>query len=311
MTAAIMLIVYLLILVFLCAVGIRAFYWLKMPIHLRWELYPVAHEGEKSKYGGSYLEETDWREKPIHKSIVSEIKYMVPEILLLWSVKKNNFPLWLRSFPFHFGLYLVIAASILLFAFSGFAEMSDGFIKSGAANFMNILIIFFGSIGMLSAFLGALGLLIFRLSSNELKSVTSIPDYINLVLFIFICGFSLLHIFIFDNNFQNTITVVRSLITFNFTEFSSLSADYNMTKTVVLLLSALLAYIPLTHMSHFFTKYFAYHHIKWEDEPNMPNSMLEKKINEMLAQNISWNGPHINGQGLKNWVEAAQEDRNK
>ncbi len=29
----------------------------KLPIHLRWELYPVPHEKGRSHYGGSYMEE--------------------------------------------------------------------------------------------------------------------------------------------------------------------------------------------------------------------------------------------------------------
>ena len=30
----------------------------------------------------------------------------------------------------------------------------------------------------------------------------------------------------------------------------------------------LVAYIPLTHMSHMFMKYFLYHQVKWDDAPN-------------------------------------------
>ena len=30
------------------------------PLHVRWELYPVPHEGERAKHGGSYLEEFEW-----------------------------------------------------------------------------------------------------------------------------------------------------------------------------------------------------------------------------------------------------------
>lgn len=42
----------------------------KIPHHLRWEIYPVAHEpGDKAKYGGSYFEEPNWWEKPRKTSI--------------------------------------------------------------------------------------------------------------------------------------------------------------------------------------------------------------------------------------------------
>ena len=52
---------YLGIVVFGIAVLARFVMWSRMPMHLRWELYPVAHEGGgRAKYGGSYLEESDW-----------------------------------------------------------------------------------------------------------------------------------------------------------------------------------------------------------------------------------------------------------
>ena len=35
-----------------------------LPVHVRWEIYPVQHEtAAKVAYGGSYLEEIDWWEK--------------------------------------------------------------------------------------------------------------------------------------------------------------------------------------------------------------------------------------------------------
>ena len=39
---------------------------------------------------------------------------MVPEILFLVALKEHNAKMWTRSFPFHFGLYLVAATTILL-----------------------------------------------------------------------------------------------------------------------------------------------------------------------------------------------------
>ncbi|MGA2957349.1 MAG: hypothetical protein ABSF48_16685 [Thermodesulfobacteriota bacterium] len=55
-----------------------------MPLHVRWELYPVKHEaGKKAEYGGSYMEEPNWWGKKRERSLFNEIKYMVPEILLL------------------------------------------------------------------------------------------------------------------------------------------------------------------------------------------------------------------------------------
>ena len=70
---------YLCLIVFLSAVGLRIRKQWKMPVHFRWELYPVQHEpGEKASYGGSYMEEVNWWEKKRRKSLINEIQYMVP-----------------------------------------------------------------------------------------------------------------------------------------------------------------------------------------------------------------------------------------
>ena len=42
---------------------------IRMPPHLRWELYPVATEKGK-KYGGSYLEDVEWWTKSRPRSTI-------------------------------------------------------------------------------------------------------------------------------------------------------------------------------------------------------------------------------------------------
>ena len=50
--------------IFAVAVVARFLMWSRMPMHVRWELYPVAHEGSRAHYGGSYLEDVGWWNKP-------------------------------------------------------------------------------------------------------------------------------------------------------------------------------------------------------------------------------------------------------
>jgi len=73
----------------------------------------------------------------------------------------------------------------------------------------------------------------------------------------------------------------------------------------VILLSLLVAYIPLTHMSHFFTKYFMYHDIRWGDEPLVVGGKLEAKMMTILGMKPTWAAPHIRGDGAKTWVDVA------
>jgi hypothetical protein len=58
-------------------------------------------------------------------------------------------------------------------------------------------------------------------------------------------------------------------------------------------------------MSHFFTKYFLWHDIRWQDEPNMRGGAIEAKIQEYLKYPVSWSAAHIGGDGKKNWVDVA------
>ena len=105
---------YLSILIFLITVLYRFFRIANTPTHLRWELYPVPHEGfKKAKYGGSYYEELDWWTKPRHVSKTSELSAMIPEIVLLKGVWESNKGLWFWSWAFHFGLYLAIFMVVL------------------------------------------------------------------------------------------------------------------------------------------------------------------------------------------------------
>ena len=60
---------YVAVVVFVLATVLRIKKYATTPIHLRWELYPVSHEAEKKKYGGSYFEEVEWWKKPNKKKL--------------------------------------------------------------------------------------------------------------------------------------------------------------------------------------------------------------------------------------------------
>ena len=79
----------------------------------------------------------------------------------------------------------------------------------------------------------------------------------------------------------------------------------------VSLLALLLAYIPLTHMSHFVGKYFAYHAIRWNDEPNLNQPEQVEAIQGLLGRKVSWSAAHIKGDGKKSWADVATEEMPK
>ena len=58
-------------------------------------------------------------------------------------------------------------------------------------------------------------------------------------------------------------------------------------------------------MSHFIGKYFAYHSIRWNDEPNLPGGDQEEGIRKALSQPVNWAAPHIGADGKKTWADLA------
>ena len=109
------LLTYLGVAVFVWAALRRIVAYKKNPMHLRWELDPVAHEGGgRAAYGGGYLEELEWWNKPRETSRLRELSVMVPEMLFLKAAYENNLPLWIVSFPFHFGVSLTFGLVALL-----------------------------------------------------------------------------------------------------------------------------------------------------------------------------------------------------
>jgi nitrate reductase gamma subunit len=307
MTTLVYVIAYLGIVFFLIAVAARFVFWSKMPMHLRWELYPVAHEGGgRAAYGGSYLEESDWWKKKREVSLLGELKVMVPEILFLVALREHNHMLWTRSFPFHFGLYLVAATTILLLV----GGVAGALLPANAAAPINTVIglvaPWLGGAGLVLGIVGSIGLFL-RRRGRELKDYTAPADLFNLVFFIVAFGVALVTFVGYDRDFSLVSAFVANLATFNLAPLGSGTGVLLLMLSVVLL-SLLTAYIPTTHMSHFVGKYFAYHSIRWKDDPNLRGGKEEKVIEELLHRPISWSADHIKGDGKKTWLDVATEE---
>ncbi len=288
--------------IFLVAVIARVLMWLKMPIHMRWELYPVAHETRPN--GGSYLEEVDWWKKPRHSSTAKELKEMAEEIFFLVALRKSNPKMWARSFPFHFGLYLVIAATVAMIGFGILFAISHSLMAGGFGDFVMWVVKLTAYAGLILSLIGAAGLLERRLNDPGLKMFTSPADIFNLVFFLVAFGLVLVNLLVNDRDLGKSTFFVYTLVTFK-TSFAALIAADKLFVISVVLMAALVAYIPLTHMSHFIGKYFAYHAIRWNDSPNVPGSPHEAEIAEVLQYPVSWAADHIEGDGKKTWADIA------
>jgi nitrate reductase gamma subunit len=310
MTTLAYVVAYLGLVFFLIACIARFMMWSKMPMHVRWELYPVAHEGGgKAAYGGSYLEETEWWTKKREVSILGELKVMVPEILFLVALREHNRQLWTRSFPFHFGLYLVGGVTALMLVGGLIVGYLPESIAAPVAKVVGFVAPILGGAGLVLGIIGAIGLFM-RRRGRALRDYTAPADLFNLVFFMVAFGVSLASFVAYDRDFSMVTTFVTNLVTFNLAPVGTGAAGLLLALSV-LLLALLTAYIPTTHMSHFIGKYFAYHSIRWSDEPNLAGGKQEATIHELLSRPVTWSAPHINADGKKSWLDVTLEDQEK
>ena len=304
-TVIVYLLTYAALLVFAVAIAVRIVRYLTAPLHVRWELYPVPHEKGRAHNGGSRLEEIDWWTKPQKWSLVGELKGMLPEMLLIKSLWENNRSLWYRSFPFHFGLYLLAGLLALLIVGSA-VEMSGTSVAPSAdcvaAGVLHYLTIAFGAAGLVLATLGCLALLHRRLTDEDLKDFTSGAAIFNLVFILGVLLVSGLACVLADGSFALARGYVRNVLTLNVAPIGSALVAWELVAA-----SLLLGYIPLTYMSHFFMKYFTYHHVRWDDKPLLSTGKIEAQMSKALEYPVSWSAPHIKGDGRKTWGEMAME----
>lgn len=291
--------IWIAIIFFIIASIIRAIRFSRLPIHLRWELYPVPHEGNRAKYGGSFFEDVDWWVKKPDHNILGDLKVMIPEILFLKGVWEHNRSLWFSSFPFHFGIYLVGISTILVLLTA--LGIIFGLITHGSLlRFLHAIYLVTGVIGSCLIILGSAGLLVRRLKDETLRSYSSSADFFNLLFFLVALGLIIVGWLIAPKSFQGPLSIAIALF-----RFDTKIEIPTMLGIGITLCALLLIYIPLTHMSHFIAKYFTYHSVRWEDDPNLLGGRIEKEVNEILQEKPTWSASHIKADGKKTWVDIA------
>lgn len=253
------------------------------------------------------MEDVDWWKSAYETSAINELKYMTPEILLLRGLWKENKRLWRISFPFHLGLYLMVANFFLLLLSAVFTLWVPATYAEGRTLrlLMDALIAVSGSSGIVAGLIGALGLLYIRVADRDMKHYSTTADYFNIVFILtfFLCAF-LTAAFV-DPFFMAAKSYLLGLLTAG-TYASTYQPGQNVFGALTILLASLLAaYIPLTHMSHMYMKYFLYHKVKWDDAPNSPGSNIESAVLKNLKLKPTWKAKHIGADGEKSWQDIA------
>jgi nitrate reductase gamma subunit len=253
------------------------------------------------------MEELNWWEKKRESSLWNEAKYMVPEILFLRGLWKENRSLWRVSFPFHFGLYLMIATFALLVFNTLVVLWGGSCLPAGGAarGLLNGLIVLVGWTGLILGNIGGVGILTRRLADPELREYSSFIDYFNVLFILFFFIFAFLTCLSGDPLLEGAKGYVVGLLTGG-RSLNAYMPGHSVTGGMTIVLASLLAaYIPLTHMSHMFMKYFLYHDVKWDDAPNMKGGPIEAAILKNLAFKPTWSAKHIEADGRKSWLDIA------
>jgi nitrate reductase gamma subunit len=216
---------------------------------------------------------------------------MAGEILLFKEYYCRNRSLWYFTYSLHLGLYLgilwlvlITCGAILIAAHVEVSAESASSLGYG----IQLATMASGVLAFLLGAFGAIGLLAKRLTNEDLRLYSAPADYFNLLLLAVLFLSGLAAWYWADPTFSG----IRHYVA----HFLGLDPGRQMHPLLVLFWTVLclfVLYMPFTPMMHFIGKYFMYHRVRWDDEPNVRGGNIEKRVQEMLAQQISWSGGHI------------------
>ncbi len=275
----------------------------KLPRHLRWDLYPVPHQGPE----GSKYQKVDFAGIKPHFSLFHELKEMSQEMLFIKKAYIHNPKVWLGSFPLHAGIYLG-ALWLVLLTVSALCELGGIAVSGGASSlvvrFLHFGVIITGAGGFAAGLFGSLVLLVLRIADEDMRLFSDPVSFVNLALMIFLFGSSLSAWIFADSSFSLIRHHVAGLLSFSMPTVGSGLIVLQLTSYCAFLL-----YLPFSRMMHFVGKYFFYHHILWDDEMMKRNSAMENDIATYLHYKMTWSAPHIRKDGT--WVDQVADSASK
>ena len=268
-------------------------YYANMPQHGRQDLYPIPLESEeKMHYGGSYFEEDNWNEKERHHNLKGEIIDMLVEMLFIKKLFVNQNDFWWLSYSLHLGMYAAIAWSVLL--------VVGAFVPAGILfTIVNLLVTIAGLVAGVLMTVGGIGLLYKRLCVRQYKIYTTPQEVFNLVALLGVGLTGLLTWFTTGMSLEYGYLMVKAMFTFKPLGAMFANGVPAMLVIHILLLGFISFYIPLSKLSHYVGKFYTFHKVIWDNEPNMPGSKIEANI--IAAQQkpkdpnaLKWGASHWN-----------------
>jgi len=286
---------YLTLAAFAAGCAFKALRYATAPIHLRWELYPVPTSG-RAGFGGSYFEEVDWWVRPQRRSLLAEARVIAAEVLTLETVRSHNRSLWLPSLAFHWGLYLlfVLGAALLAAGIAGAAGLGVPAALAGGT-----LLSVWGAAGLGLGTLGTLALLARRTLQPRLRGASTPADFLHLGLLLAVFAASWGSWLTSDRGFAAAAAFAAAV-----GSLGRAPVLTGWTAAQVILLGLFLAYLPWSHMAHFFTKFFTWHSVRWDDLP--AGGRQEAAVRRALMLPTGWSAPHVRGGGGNTWNDVVR-----
>ena len=288
----ILLSLFVALIIFMVGNAARVVRYLRLPLPLRWELYPIPKgPRERQSYGGSYFEDSEWWNERPASDRLGEMKFVTKEVLLLGTVRDNFRALWVWSLLLHWGLYLCVAAMVI------------GVVSLVANSLRGIdLVVVTHAAGCLLGLIGSVGLLAVRLTHSRLRGYTGRLTRFNLILLGGIFATGLL-------SFERLAFGLYFLAMF-LRGFPPAAVSLQLPLAVTLhlgLVAFFLGYFPFTHMTHAYMKFFSWHGIRWDDTPAAHDHRVAGSLTSSLKRRVTWSAPHIAPERNSSWADVVAD----
>lgn len=278
---------------------LRTLKYVRMPMHLRWELYPLPHEDQP--HGGSYLEEPEWWTKSRNRPLIKDILFMVKDYLFFFQYYTRNRGYWSVLYIWHISFYLIVGFHVVV-AIGAIALIADVDVSAdgGVGGAILHYVALVSGIGAFTiGVVGSIAMLIKRLIDPDLRAFAAPRHFFSYVFYLGVFLSGLIAWAFFDTDFAVYREFYKSVLTLG-------DAHVDPALIVHAVAFALfLFYMPYTKALHYATKLIAFFGVRWNDIPNKKGGDMEKRIQRLLGHPVGWGAPHI--QTGKSWAEVATE----
>ncbi|MFC2018113.1 hypothetical protein ACFLTQ_02290 [Chloroflexota bacterium] len=264
---------------FAIAVILKLVKYFRAPVHLRWEIYKEGSVFEKVNW---------WNHEP--EGFLSKLKNVILDVVLQRDYYRRNRGFWYLLMVFHIGLYLLILWHAVLFVGAVVIDVDTA----------PTWVIVFGHVATAVVIIGALGVLITRLASSEMRAYYPRTHFLKWIFIIVTIGGGFYSVqYYFEGSSALLLDYVNGQL--DFSDFGHKFSPKTEPALHLLFVSAWLIYLPFSHVLHLIFRY--YHELKWDHVPMSQGSALEKSVTPLLGKTVSWSDSHI--QTGKTWGEVA------